>query len=166
MDIGPSDPQAGHPTMLDECHRLVVTDHQRRRKRGEQLEHLATLLQQTEADLTYHVGVAQHFAGLQMCGQNGVMATQMVHPDRGIDENHLAVRRVGRRRAMTRRRGSEPPSAASLRALSRAISARSPSCTSALFSCMPVTPRALATKSSSKIRVVRICMSMATGCIC
>jgi hypothetical protein len=98
-------------------------------------------------------------------GQNGVVSAQMVYPNRCIDEDHLADRRAVRRRGTARRRGSDPPSAANLRALSRAISARSPSCTSAVFSCTPVTPRAFATRSSSRISVVRICISVADQCI-
>ena len=81
MDIDPSDAQTGQPTLLNECHGLVVTDHQRRRERGEQLEHLVPLLQPTETNLTDHVRVAQHVARVEMCGQHRVMAAQMVHPD-------------------------------------------------------------------------------------
>jgi hypothetical protein len=47
MDIDPSDAETGQPTLLNERHGLVVTDHHRRRERVEQLEHLAPPFQQT-----------------------------------------------------------------------------------------------------------------------
>jgi hypothetical protein len=62
MDIAPSHPQPGQPWLLDERHGLVVSDHHRRGERGEQFEHLASLLQQTEANFANHVPVARHVA--------------------------------------------------------------------------------------------------------
>jgi len=81
-------------------------------------------------------------------------------------ENHFRVRRAVRRRPMVRSRGCEPPGPANLRALSRAISLGSPLCTTAVFPCTPVRPRALATRSSSRISVARMRIGMASGCIC
>src|SRR5205807_8293259 len=52
---------------------------------------------------------------------------QLLHPDRGIHKHQPLARRArGRRRRIFRRRGSLPPIAASLLALSRATRASSP----------------------------------------
>ena len=67
---------------------------------------------------------------------------------------------AGRRLRGAAARRSEPPSAASRLALSRATSARSPSCTTAVFSRMPLSAWARAISSASRTRVVRIHISM------
>ncbi|CAI10273.1 hypothetical protein p1B32 (plasmid) [Aromatoleum aromaticum EbN1] len=81
-------------------------------------------------------------------------ATQVVDPDRGVHQDHSSC--SGRRRGMSVSCGSEPPSRASRRALSRWMSARKASFTKADFSVMPVSAWALAKSSSSSASVVRI----------
>jgi hypothetical protein len=70
----------------------------------------------------------------------------------------------GRRRGTGLRPRSVPPSAASRRALSRAISAWSPACSTAVFSRSPLNSWAFASSASSMIRVVRICINMVFSC--
>jgi IS5 family transposase len=90
----------------------------------------------------------------------------VIDPDGGIDQDQPdLVRRAARarRRGGRRKPFSEPPRAASLRALSRAINASRPAWTIAVFSFRPVRLRALARRSSSRISVVLICISMPFG---
>src|SRR5438270_5024212 len=61
--------------------------------------------------------------------------SQMIDPDRCVDQAHLAF---ARRRGTGLRRGSVPPRRASLRAASRCTNARSASRISADFSRIPV----------------------------
>jgi hypothetical protein len=70
----------------------------------------------------------------------------------------------GRRRGTGLSPRSVPPSAASRRALSRAISAWSPACSTAVFSRSPHNSWAFASSASSMIRVVRICINMVDPC--
>jgi hypothetical protein len=79
---------------------------------------------------------------------------QVIDPHRGVNRNHAD----GLRRATGFKSGSEPPSAARRRALSRSINARSASRTSADFSLRPVYRSAAASRSSSRVRVV--CMEV------
>ena len=80
----------------------------------------------------------------------------MIDPDRRIDQYH----RVARRRGIDFDFGSLPPSAASRRPDSRVMSARNPAWSSAVFSWMPVISCALRISSSSRFKVVLICISM------
>src|SRR6478736_6236119 len=77
----------------------------------------------------------------------------MVHPDGRIDQDQADL---ARRRGGAFRSGSLPPRRASLRALSRSMSALSASRTRLDFSFKPVKACALATSSSSSASVVRI----------
>ena len=65
----------------------------------------------------------------------GLTNVQVIHPDRGVDEDHDAL---ARRRGFRRSAFSVPPKAASRRALSKAISASSPLWINAVFSLTPV----------------------------
>src|SRR5579859_393034 len=81
-----------------------------------------------------------------------VTLTKVVDPNRSIDQDHCGG--VCRRGVWTSC-GSDPPSRASRRALSRWINALRASRTRADFSLRPVNCWALATSSSSNARVVR-----------
>ena len=87
---------------------------------------------------------------------------EVIDPDRRIHQQRDYL--DGRRRRGAAARRSEPPSAASRLALSRATSARSPSCTTAVFSRIPLSACARAINSASRTRVVRIHMSMHHRC--
>jgi hypothetical protein len=81
--------------------------------------------------------------------------TQVFDPDGGVGQGIIAGDgRAPRRGGVARMEiGLGSTRAASRRALSRAISARSPSCTNAVFSATPVRPRARSISTSSRISV-------------
>ena len=81
----------------------------------------------------------------------------------GIDQDHRRARR-GRRRRGGVVIGNRPPRSASRWALARAIKASRPAWISAVFSTIPVSSRARAILSSSRLRVVRICIKYASSC--
>ena len=93
------------------------------------------------------------FAPFECRCQSRVMETQMVDPDRRIDDDDFFMLR---RRGIGFIRGSLPPSLASLRAASRAPSERSASFSGAVRSSMPVRRRASASTASSRLTVVRM----------
>ena len=95
------------------------------------------------------------FEQIADCRKTG---SQMFDPNRRVEQDQGRMR--GRRRGTERNRGSLPPKAASRRAASRAISACNPARTSAVFSRIPVAWRASSISASSRIMVVRICISM------
>src|ERR1700690_3848280 len=66
----------------------------------------------------------------QAVGQPWLALAEVLNPDGGVGEHHQAERRRG----MSAILGWVPPSAASLRAASRAMSASRPARTSAVFS--------------------------------
>jgi len=79
--------------------------------------------------------VRHHLPAVEEPRQAAVADTQMVDPDRGIDQDHLAA---DRRRGTGFKAGSVPARRANRRALSRSISALSASRTKADFSLTPV----------------------------
>src|SRR5258708_2211605 len=89
-----------------------------------------------------------------------IALAQVFDPYRGVGQGHRERLLTTRRRRGALSDGSLPPSAASRLALSRAMSALSPSCTSDVFSRTPVRSRAFVISSSSRINVVRICIKM------
>ena len=97
--------------------------------------------------LQAYIARPQRAAHLKPCG-----GKQVIDPNRTVDHDHLAL---GLRRGAAFSAGSLAPKRASRFALSRSISALSASRTSKVFSLAPVSACALATKSSSRTRVVR-----------
>src|SRR3954462_14910222 len=81
-----------------------------------------------------------------------VLAPQMIDPDRAVCQDHLPKRRRGGAFNL----GEVPPNRARRRALSRSIKALSASLTRADFSSMFVSSWAIASISSSRVRVVRM----------
>src|SRR5262245_62184909 len=92
-------------------------------------------------------------AGLEQRRKLAIARTQMVDPDRRIDQDHG---RVARWRGGAFSLDWVPPSRASRRALSRSIRALSASRTSADLCFTPVKACAFAMSSSSSARVRRI----------
>src|SRR5680860_1837794 len=79
--------------------------------------------------------MAKDHAALEQPGKRRMSDSQMVDPDRGVDEDHEgSLRRLGTSTSS----GALPPSFARRRALSRWIRARSASRTSAVFPLVPV----------------------------
>lgn len=85
--------------------------------------------------------------------QHLVTGTEMIYPDRRIREDQSEEER---RRGTDLMAGEEPPSKASLRALSRSMRDLSASLTRADFSATPVYSCAIRTRSSSSVTVVRM----------
>src|SRR5712692_6412674 len=163
MDVHPAHAAASEVVSVDELEGLVVAGGLCPRHFLEKTEHLGAPLQPAERQLTHDERVDENEPALQKGREPRVAFAQMIDPDRCVDENQRGVLPEGRarRRGARRRSLSEPPSAASLRALSRAIKASRPAWTIAVFSFRPVRLRALSRRSSSRISVVLICISMA-----
>ena len=118
------------------------------------LQHYFALMQVAQSKFADNEGVRQNPPRVEQCGERLVARPQMVDPDRRIGQDHAAL---DRRRGGGVRPGWLPPRRAKRRALSRSMSALSASRTRLDFSFKPVSAAALATSSSSKARVVRIC---------
>lgn len=123
-----------------------------------QSEHFGAIFEVPASQLSGYERMDQHFALLQQRLQCGVAAPEMLDPHRGVYEDHGRIEpRLRRTRA---RPFSEPPSRASRRALSRAISASRPKRTKAVFSAIPVNREAFCRSAESMFNVVFICISM------
>src|ERR1700712_2291010 len=96
--------------------------------------------------------MGHHMAVLEKDSEVWVADSQMIDPDRGVDQDHAGVCRLG----IAFTPGSLPASWARRRALSRSINARSAWRTNAVFSVVPVKRCASCTRSSSKASVVLI----------
>src|SRR6266566_3038742 len=107
-----------------------------------------------------------NFGAMKKRDELELAVAQMLHPDRGIHKHQRLARGArGRRRRIFRRRGSLPPRAASLLALSRATRASSPAWTTAVFSVIPLSCAACLSRSSLMFRVVCLCISIHDSCI-
>ena len=115
-------------------HDLVVGGGDRRRKRRQEIENLAAVLEIAACELSDDERVNEHDPLVENIREAGHPSSEMFHPDGRVNQDHET-----RRRGAVRRRGSLPARRARRRAFSRAISARSPSCTSSVRSRRPVT---------------------------
>jgi IS5 family transposase len=133
------------------------------RQLAEKSEDLRPSAHSSESQLADDEWVSKNEPILEKPTETGISAPQVVDPDGRVDERQSAALRPdgGRRRRARRRPFSEPSSAASRRALSRATRASRPAWTIAVFSFRPVSLRALSSSSSSRISVVLICINMA-----
>ena len=160
MNVDPTETASRKLMFRHKSQDLFMLRLPRLRKISQQCQHFSPALEMTEGDLTRHEGMSNDLGLDQQLRQLVVPPAQVIHPNGCIGEDHGVDRRRARRRGTRRRPLSEPPRAASLRALSRAIRASRPAWTIAVFSLSPVKTRALATSSSSRINVVLICISM------
>src|SRR5580693_10576558 len=104
----------------------------------QQRNDLARVSKMTERHFTCDKRMPDDLRLAQQIRKARVPLSQVVHPDRRIDQDHCGgTRWRGLRRLTLRRSGSEPPRAANLRALSRAMRASRPACTTAVFSLRP-----------------------------
>jgi hypothetical protein len=115
--------------------------------------------------LADHERVHQALCVLERLRQSLVSVAEIVDADGRVGEDYEAVRRIARRRGIVRKSCSVPPSRASRRPFSIAISALRPARTGAVFSVMRVNLRASANKASSMLRVVLIRINTAHGYI-
>src|ERR1039458_4342207 len=143
----------GQRLFLDEQQDLVMLGEGGLREPAQQREDLRSMGQVAQGKLSGDPGVSQDGVVVEQIGEDGVSGAQVVDPQRGIDQDHRAwLRRLG----TPFRAGSVPPSRARRLALSLSTRARSASRTSAVFSLVPVSRWASASRSSSKASVVRI----------
>src|SRR5579862_8498932 len=129
----------------DECQCLIVTSHRHLRQAGKQTEKLGSLREITASQLSNDERMGPNLGLLQQADQGGIASTQMIYPD-GCVYEHQRPGRV-RRREMGFSSRSVPPSAANLRAFSRAMSACRPACNTAVFSRSPLSSCAFASNS-------------------
>jgi len=162
MNVHPADTAAGELVTVDELEDLVIVRGRRPWHLPEKTKDLGTSLQSAECQLTQDEWMDENEPLAQKAFQPLVAAAQVIDPNRRVDEDQEGVLRVRRERRLGTPRSlfSEPPSAASLRALSRAIRASRPAWTIAVFSLRPVRLLALSKRASSRISVVLICISM------
>jgi hypothetical protein len=147
---------------LDKEENFRILGHDAPRQSFEREEHLLAVTEISAGELAHHERVRQHLRIAQERNQTIVAVAKVIHPYGGVNDDHAA--RVLRRRAGSSC-GSEPPSRAKRRALSRSISAASASRISAGFCEMPVMRCASASNRSSKVTVVRINTSRKCACI-
>ena len=116
-----------------------------------------TIVQIPARQFTNDHRVHQYLAMIKKCDEPRICRTQMIYPDRGINQYHdNQLTGFDRLRGIDSSAGSEPPRRASLRALSRSINAFRLSRNKAVFSEIPVSSTACSYSKSSMFNVVRI----------
>jgi hypothetical protein len=166
VNVDPADAASLEGVTFDELQRFLVRGSPGLLQLREKSEDLGTPPEVAKCHLAVNAGMPKDLSVEKKRRELFVPPPEMVDPDGCVDEDQRPAPRLeagtGSRR---RRRGgrsafSEPPSAASRRALSRAMSASSPAWTIAVFSLMPVRLRAFSKRSSFRISVVLICIIM------
>ena len=138
---------------LDEVQRFGIGRYDCRRKIGEQREHRGAMTQVAARQFTKDEWVHQHRTAFKFLLEVLDAGSEVVNPHRCVDEDHDG--RVDRRRRVDFSAGSDPPSRASLRALSRSMKALRPSPMSVVRSIGPANRAARSSSSSSMLIVVR-----------
>jgi hypothetical protein len=159
MDIDIAQPSSHELAVLDESHDLVMGGGLGVRKRSEQPQDFGPVCHSTAGQLADDKGVDDDFSAFKKFREAKDARPKMINPNRGIDKDH-GDQTAGLLRGMGRSFFSVPPSLASRRLLSRAISASNPRLTRAVFSLIPVTWDAFFKISSSIFSVVLICIYM------
>ncbi len=161
MNIDPSDAAAHQRVRFNERQCLFVVYWRRLGKAPEKPENLRPALQRAARKLAEDERMTEHALLQQKAGEMLIDSSEMVDPDRRVNENHAGLRRIdGRRRGTARAVLSEPPNEARRFALSRATRASRPARTTAVFSRRPLSCVARLNNASSMLRVVLICISM------
>src|SRR6476646_7548851 len=158
MQIDPAEPLPHQPMPIYELQHLVVTNDGGGRALLEEREHVRAARHLPAGAFPLDERMPQYQALGEPRGQAGIASAAVIDPDRGIDQDHRRARRDRRRRGGVAI-GNCPPRSASRWALARAIRASRPAWISAVFSSTPVSSRARAILSSSRLRVVRICIN-------
>ncbi len=133
--------------MRSQC--FFVSSLRRFREFCEVSQNLAALLQISARKFPQYEGMHENHAALEKLRESSVAFAKVIDPDGTVDQHRHNV--ADRRRSAVSSCGWLPPSAASRFAASRAISASSPACTSAVFSSMPVSRLARSIRTSSMI---------------
>ncbi len=164
VDVDPADAHPSEPARLDEGQRLVVSYDRSGGQGRQQRKDLVSASKWATGQLSDHEGMRPDLATTQALGQRLVASSKMVDPDRRVDQ-HAGQRELGgRRRGTGLRRGSVPPRSASRPALACAMSAARPAWSTAVFCFRPVRRWARRSSPSSRLRVVRICISVLILC--
>jgi hypothetical protein len=138
----------------DEVHDLIVFSHAHGAKLLKQLESCLAVREIAAGEFTDYERVNYDFAATEMLAEWGLALAKVVNPYRRVGEDHIAAEE--RLLGIGSSCGWVPPSLASRKALSRSMSAFSPSRSTAERSRPPVSLVALASRSSSSVTVVRI----------
>ncbi len=157
MGVDPADGFAVKPVVFDEDHGLLVRGELGLGQRIKKREDLFSLSDVSAGQFANDEFVPEDDSFIQNVGKVIVTLAEVIDPDGGVDKNHAAEDRL---LVAFFSFFSVPPSAASLFALSRAMSASSPRRTNAVFSETPVSLSASSRRSSSMFSVVLICTSM------
>jgi hypothetical protein len=122
MHINPANTPTHEARPFDERHPFLILHDLHGGQSSEQLQDLRAAAYGTTCQFADNKGMALNFGTMKKRDEPELAMAQMLHPDRGIHKHQrLAIAAGGRRRRIFCRRGSLPPSAASLLALSRAI---------------------------------------------
>jgi hypothetical protein len=161
VQIHITEPAAHELVCIQQRQRLGMRDHPAGRKLAQQGQDLLALPEISGCQLPYHERVTRHSVGEQQRFEPSIAPAKVIHPGRGVDQDHSRERGAERRLGTGRSPGSEAPRAASRRALSRAMSASRPAWTRAVFPWIFVNRRASASRASSMFSVVFIWLNMA-----
>lgn len=121
MNIDPPDTSTKETLAVDETQQLVLLDQRSSWKRCQKGEHLGSVAEVHTSEFANDERMDRDDPSLQMFPEARFAFTQMLDPDRSVDDHAEGRRRRGGARA-----GSEPPKAASRRALSRSTNAWRP----------------------------------------
>jgi hypothetical protein len=163
MHVDPPEPFAVEAPTVDEPHHFRMIGNRSLGQGFEQRQNLGTIRQKSAGKFTHDKRMTQHLAISEQRTKSRVAATEVIHPDRRVGQDHAGPER---RRGIGRNFFCDPPSSAKRRALSRAIRASRPRWMSAVFSCTPVRRDALLSSSSFRFRVVLMHTSMHKECRC
>jgi len=158
VSVDPADPDAREAVSLDERDNLLMLDEGRSRQGLQETQDLGACRDAAASELPNHKLVTDDLSTLEGACKLPVAPAEMIDPDARVNQDHEAAR--DRRRRIGPNLRSVPPSAASRRALSRAISASSPAWRRAVFSRIPLRRAARVRSSSFRLSVVLICISM------
>ncbi len=156
--IDPTEATSSQPVSLEQVMHFLLGGERRLWQMPKMAQHHLALAEGAARNLANHERVHQHHAVVEQGRQLSVAVTQVVDPHRRVHEGHGFGRR--RDRSATAAEGSDPASRRNREECSRAMRARKPSCTSAVFSVTPVSRRASSNNVSSRIMVVLMHMSM------
>ncbi len=151
MRVDGAQPLTPKAPFLNKIQNLIVCQVREHAEVAKELENVAALLDRPQSQLLDNERVTTNLVSPEQLDKRGFRRMKVVDPYRRVDQDH-ALR--PRRRGAAVADGSEPPSAASRRALSTRINVSRPSRTSADFSRMPVRSDARSTSASSSVIVV------------
>lgn len=106
IDISYATPAEPHD--VDEVQYLSRVRARQRRQALKRIKHGPAITEIAKSNLSDDEGVRDHETRIQKIGECRVSHSQVINPDRGIDQNQTAV--AGRRRSATESPGSLPPS--------------------------------------------------------